>query len=366
MKKIVVLSKEGELKSSFNELENHYLCEVITFNFDQSSVFENLLRDDQALLLISISDWSSFDEFYTKYKMDINGTIVLVGNTESFREEKISTLCTLDRFIKGTINIDQPSYLQRPWFNLLVNPQIESIDTTDLDEVGQSIEKVMSAAINELQRVKEIHEKLVPIREESFKGMSATSKFAAGESAGGEFFDIISSDTEMLLLLARSRSYLVSSIVMNQFDELRSNSTFSDEKIDQFIKSLNLEVENSKVKEDKRKLDILFVRVDLKKMISRVWKSGNCELLIDGKNMEESEFSIERGQKLFVLSSGLLENAPGKVSLLSTVKENVSKSRREILDEVFYNLKKEKSSMFLSHDATMIIFEVNKNAIIQI
>lgn len=366
MKKIVVLSKKDELKSTFNDLENHYLCEVISFNFDQYEVFEGLVKDDQALLLLSIKDWDAFSTFYSKMKMEINGTVVLVGDSSNSKNAPLADLCTVDRFIKGVLNIDEASFLQRPWFNLLINPQIDSIDNDDLEQVGQSIEKVMSAAINELQRVKEIHEKLVPIREETFKGLTATSKFGAGESSGGEFFDIISTDNEVLLLLARSRSYLVSSIIMRQFDELRGSSAFTDNKIDNFIDSLNLEVENSKVKEEKRKLDVLFLRIDIKKMKARAWKSGNTELLRGSKSISEQEFTIERGEKLLILSSGMLDNDPGKKVIIQTAKDNESKSRREILDEVFYTLKREKTSMFFSHDATMIVFEVSKNAIIQI
>ncbi|PIK13921.1 hypothetical protein [Halobacteriovorax sp. JY17] len=365
MKKVVVLSKDAELKTEFRSLESNYLCEVITFNFDQATVFENLLKDDQVILLLSIKDWKAFKLFYDENKMDINGNVILVGDKSNSSSKELEQICSVDRFIKGVLSIDDPDYLHRPWFNLLINPQIDSVDSEDLDEVGQSLERVMTAAINELQRVKEIHEKLVPIREESFKGLMATSKFGAGESSGGEFFDVISTDNEVLLLLARSRSYLISSIIMKQFDELRGSSTFTDSKIDNFIKGLNLEVENSKVKEEKRKLDVLFLRIDLRKMKTRVWKSGNSLLLLNSKEVKESEVSIERGEKLIILSSGLLDNPPGKEVILKTANLNVQKSGRELLDEVFYTLKKEKTSMFFSHDATMIIFEVSKNAIIQ-
>lgn len=366
MKKVVVLSNDAELKTEFTSLESNYLCEVITFNFSQAGVFENLLKDDQAVLLLSIRDWDAFLSFYNNHKMGINGSVILVGDKSNSTSKELEELCSVDRFIKGVLSTDDPEFLHRPWFNLLVNPQIESIDNEDLDEVGESLERVMSAAINELQRVKEIHEKLVPIREETFKGLKITSKFGAGESSGGEFFDVISNDNEVLLLLARSRSYLVSSIIMKQFDELRDSDNFTDGKIDNFIKGLNLEIENSKVKEEKRKLDVLFLRVDLKKMKARVWKSGNSQLILNSKSISEDELSLERGEKLMVLSSGLLDNPPGRVIVEKHANQNVHKTGRELLDEVFYTLKKEKTSMFFSHDATMIVFEVNKNAIIQI
>ncbi|OUR96124.1 hypothetical protein A9Q84_07105 [Halobacteriovorax marinus] len=366
MKKVVVLSESGELKKTFLSLENHYICEVITFNYEQSHVFETLLSDDESLVLLSIANWENFKNFFDVHRMKINGTVVLVGDNESLNSSALKKLCEVDRFLKGVINTSLDFDMNRPWFNLLINPQVSSIDQEDLEEVGENLERVLGTALNELKRLKEVHEKLVPIREEKFKGLSATSKFGAGESAGGEFFDILSNDREVLLLLARSRSYLVSSMIMSGFDELRSAKHFSDELVNNFLSKVQSDVDSSKVNESKRKLDILFLRVDLKTMKARTWKSGDSILLNDSQLVSESEFTIERGEKLMILSSGLVENQPGKTELVSKSVEKRSKSCRDILDEVFYTLKREKNGMFFSHDATMIIFEVDKNAILQI
>lgn len=366
MKKVVILSHDGELKKTFLNLENHYLCEVITFNYDQSHVFETLLSDDESLLLLSIANWNSFKSFFESSRMKINGTVVLVGDNESLQSTEVKTLCEIDRFLKGVINTSQDMEMNRPWFNLLINPQVSGIDQEDLEGVGDNLERVLSTALNELKRLKEVHEKLVPVREEKFKGLNAISKFGAGESSGGEFFDILSNDNEVLLLLARSRSYLVSSMIMSGFDELRSSSKFTDELIESYLSKVQSDVDTSKVKDDKRELDILFLRVDLKTMKARTWKSGGSVLLNNASVVTEKEFSIERGAKLMILSSGLIENRPGHKELVSKAVEKSSKSSRDILDEVFYTLKKEKSAMFFSHDATMIVFEVDKNAILQI
>jgi len=366
MKKVVILSDSGELKSTFLSLENYYLCEVITFNYDQSHVFETLLSDDESLLLLSISNWNTFKDFFENHRMKINGTVVLVGDNENLQSIEVKKLCEVDRFLKGIINTSLDFEMNRPWFNLLINPQVSGIDQEDLEEVGDNLERVLSSALNELKRLKEVHEKLVPMREEKFKGLNATSKFGAGESSGGEFFDILSNDKEVLFLLARSRSYLVSSMVMSAFDELRLSKNFSDDLINGFLTRVQADVDNSKVKEDKRRLDILFLRVDLKTMKARTWKTGGTVLLNNASIVNESEFSIKRGEKLMILSSGLIENQPGEKKIISKSIEKSSKSSRDILDEVFYTLKKEKNGMFFSNDATMIIFEVDKNAILQI
>jgi hypothetical protein len=367
MKKIVALSLNGEIKKYFSSLENNYICEVIPFNYEESHVFEKLLSDDEALIILSIQSWSIFKSFLDSNRMQINGTIVLAGSESQLKSEELRDLCKIDRLIKGVINTSLDIETNYPWFNLLVNPQFSSaIDDEELEEVGDNIERIVTTALNELERLKQIHENLVPIREEKFKGLAVTSKFGAGESAGGEFFDVLSNDQEALMLVARSRSYLVSSMIMGQFDELRSLSNFDSESINNYIVKLQSEITNSKIKEEKRKLDVLFVRINLKTMKGKVWKSGDSVLVNNGKVIDSDEFSMNRGEKLMVMSSGLLENDPGKSEILSTAIEKMAKSPRDLLNEVFYTLKNDKKGMFFSNDATMLVFEVDKNAILQI
>lgn len=366
MKKIVVVSGEGELKKYFSSLENNYVCEVIPFNYEQSHIFENLLSDDEALIILSVANWDLFKNFLDSKRMGINGTIVIAGTDTELVLDKVKELCKIDRLIKGVVNTDLDIELNYPWFNLLVNPSFSSVDQDELEVVGANIDTIVSSAIVELERLKIIHEKLVPVREEKFKGLSAISKFGAGESAGGEFFDVLSNDKEVLMLVARSRSYLVSSMIMGQFDELRSIQNFNDDKITKYIENVQNEIAAAKLKEEKRQLDLLFVRIDLKTMKGQVWRSGGSLLLNDGKIVSDESFALNRNSKLMVLSSGLLENAPGKEAIISTAVEKKSETSREILNEVFYTLRNEKKGMFFSHDATMLVFEVDKNAILQI
>jgi hypothetical protein len=366
MKKIIVLSQKDELKDYFLSLENNYICEVITCNYDESHVFEKLIYDDESLLLLSIENYQSFKSFLETNRMKINGTIVICGDQKALAKEDISILCEVDRFIKGVINTSLPLPLHLPWFNLLVNPRFPSIDHDELESMGENLEKIVNTTVRELGRLKEIHEKLVPIREEQFKGLKITSKFGAGESAGGEFFDVISNENEVLLLVARSRSYLVSSMIMGQFDDLRSSSQYTESEINRFIDNLQNEIDGSSIKAEKRKLDFLFVRVDLKTMSAQVWKSGDSTLLNDGKLINKESFKMDRGSKVAILSSGLLENSPGKEAIISIANEKRGETSRDLLNEVFYTLRNDKKGMFFSNDATMLVFEVDKNAILQI
>src|SRR5690606_26480195 len=92
-----------------------------------------------------------------------------------------------------------------------------------MEEVRQltiKLNSLVSQNLGELHRLKRLHERLVPLRGEKLKGVSIHSKFAAGESAGGEFFDTVARERELLILMASSRSYIASSAILGHFEDL--------------------------------------------------------------------------------------------------------------------------------------------------
>src|SRR5690606_21248150 len=99
----------------------------------------------------------------------------------------------------------------------------------------------------ELHRLKRLHERLVPLRGEKLKGLSIHSKFAAGESAGGEFFDTVAREREVLILLASSRSYIASSAILGHFEDLRAKNSFDLESLEKFVTSLSYELKKLQV-----------------------------------------------------------------------------------------------------------------------
>ena len=73
---------------------------------------------------------------------------------------------------------------------------------------------------------------------------------------------------------------------------------------------------------------------------------------------------IKRSEKVCLLSPGLQKNNDfiGRKKLVDIM----NLDNRDILDEVFFKLKRNTENDFLQYDSSMILLEVDENAIISI
>ena len=78
------------------------------------------------------------------------------------------------------------------------------------------------------------------------------------------------------------------------------------------------------------------------------------------------DFPVERGEKYVILSSGFARNnfVNGDSKKLKGFFDlHLNRTNSELLDEVFFELKKDYDDEFLNFDSTAIIFEVDKNVL---
>lgn len=290
---------------------------------------------------------------------------------------------SLFKFLKGVIDMDQPYGFNAPMLNSIYQQEEEKLAT--LPSLTQDVDEVLEQSLADLQRIKKIHERLVPVRQESAKGLTITSKFGAGESAGGEFLDIVQGDKECLVLLSSSKSYVVSSIVLTHFEFFRDKKHFSLDDLQKFLKELSNDLaDRDFFDSDERLLDSFIARVDLKKMAIEGYCFGNFEVMrTSGNNVQGNDlpfdemffekayfnFRLERSEKLLIVSPGLKRNLDESIppKKLNTVLSNFKNlSARQVANELFFQLKKDVKGDFLTHDATAIHIEVDQNVIVQL
>ena len=188
-------------------------------------------------------------------------------------------------------------------------------------EVSQQMNRIVGRSLAELQRLKRLHERIVPMRKENYKGLNIVSKFGAGESSGGEFFDIVKGDKEFLVLVTSSSSYVVSSMVLTHFEYFREIKTsFSNQEMEKFLTNLSIEIRERGFDEyDERVVEIFLMRIDLNSFQIEGHQFGEFELKsiketvvipnelpLDDMFFEKSHFTsrLDRGEKLLILSPG--------------------------------------------------------------
>jgi len=259
-------------------------------------------------------------------------------------------------------------------------------DAEKLAALSAQMDGVMTDAFQELQRAKRLHSKLVPIRKQETKGFTISSKYGAGLANGGEFFDSILDDNCLIFFCTASNSYVQNSVILTGFEDFKARGKYSKDQLELFLTNLSSECAklNTTTSDDRLPLEVLLMKIDLSSMSANIWQFGKFSWLSsDGEVSEGNQFPLApaffdksfrnykfcRGEKILILSPGFAYNSKGflkKQPILRFAKEQLASEGREVLDELFFQLKKDKDQEFLDFDASAFHFEVNKNAIFQI
>ena len=259
----------------------------------------------------------------------------------------------------------------------------EAIVKSQMMSLNSELAEVMGGVESQLLRVKKAYEKTAPRRLEEFKGLTVYSKYAAGEDMGGEFFDTYSSNNKIFILMSACSSYLASSSILEYFSEIKKIGVISDEvEIDflQKIKNEIVEINKNKKKPVEIKIMTCLVDFNLMKLTGHVF--GDFQIItsdlkenliknsqLDGEfDSAKIELELERGERLLFNSPGFVANwslSNPKFLIEELVRDQKIKGL-DILDEVYFQLRKESKSNFLVHDASSIILEIQKNVMVQV
>lgn len=298
--------------------------------------------------------------------------------TEGLSDEHIGTIEQRHNFVSFL------SHRESPFFR---NSLKTFFELSSIHMVEEKIDNALEIASKELQRVKKFHEKLVPMRQDSFKGIEIVSKFSAGESSGGEFFDFFESERKIVILMTQCNSYLLSSSVLLQMEMLKSKGQYSMGELENLATALMQEL--SLLQESSRKklsLSLCFAVIDRASLDVEGHVFGEFDSIGDkGDSLfysnkyplsqsffEKSYFKskMQRGGKYFFVSPGVHMNTGDRIEgesimvfLRETLKEN---GANNVINELFYQMKKNTTSTFLEYDATVISLEVKDNVIVQV
>lgn len=312
-------------------------------------------------------------------KLNKTFAVVLYGDSKV----DSSKLLNVVSFLKSSSNVDYFSNLITKLESLTKEQQVFKSQmltiNTDLAEVMGNVEV-------ELLKIKKIYEAKAPKRFQNFKGVQVFSKYAVGENIGGEFFDIHKFQNQLLIIMSSTNSYLVSSSILNLFSNTKEakkiESTMASDLFDD-ICSDAIKINESKSKKISLELCVVCLNLNTLEISGKIFgdfslKTSELDDLYSfkhkGKTFDEVQKSqydfsakLMRGSRLMVSSPGFNKNWKKlnpqflKEQLLS----NDTIKTLDILDEAFFQLKKNLKGEFLNYDASAIILEVDKNAILK-
>lgn len=382
MIKILLCSNDSSAKKYFKNMEDR--LPLLNFSW---TFFEECKRQPVAtgkeIFLVEIKNSNDLNQI-KNWEKSFKDLFLFFSwkNLEKAVREKLTRLYIDMPIVSGILDIDQPLEFHLPVlansFRSLLSERI------DLNNVSQQMNRIVGRSLAELQRLKKLHEKVVPMRQESFKGLNILSKFGAGESSGGEFFDIVKGDKQFLVLLTSSSSYVVSSMLLTHFEYFRDMNEFSNEDMEKFLSELAADIRERGLNDsDDRILEIFLMRIDLGSLQIEGHQFGEFELKslkgshtksnelpLDEMFFEKSYFKsrLDRGEKIIILSPGVHRNFDMRKEELpkNFYGAILEMAPEQMINEIFFQMKKEVEGDFLDHDATVLYLEVNSNVIVQV
>ncbi len=251
----------------------------------------------------------------------------------------------------------------------------------NLITLNQNFEKAQKKMTEELKRVKRIYLSHTYRRFENIKGVSFFSKFVAGRSNGGEFFDAQKIGNKVIFFMSHTNSYLYSSIILELFDSIKNLREVNEEILKHKVLSLydSLGVETLGDEENQ----ILIGMMNLSTLEVKSYSLGSFQVYLDDRpknwlpemrNVTRDqilhsyiEFKIHRNQRMLITSPGFQtswQDFGEKKNISDFLDVNIE--CQDILDEYFFVLRKNKNDDFLNVDSSAVYLEVDENVMLEI
>ena len=253
-------------------------------------------------------------------------------------------------------------------------------------ELNNKLDEKISDLEDNLQKIKKIHKYVVPKRKQIVKGITLHNRYAVGEGSGGEFLDFIQTNQKLLIFLSSSPSYVISSMTLSYFGYLIQKKELSTESITTFLKGFTKDIREfslDKLDMTENRIKICLLLIDLSSFDCTGYNFGESIIISEEQQIlggnsfpltaellpkASFNFKLNRGQKIVLVSPGLRSNCNDyiqQVPLVDYIKNLISKKSSDILDEIFFELKKDLKANFLNKDSTACYIEVDSNAIIK-
>ncbi len=267
-------------------------------------------------------------------------------------------------FLDLTQEINYNIPLIKNYISMNFNANVLSVE-----KLAGDLDKVFDFTRSELTRIKDLHDRLVKVRVDLLKGVSVTSKFMAGERSGGEFFDLVQTDQQILFLMAGSNSYMLSSMILAEMEILKMSTptTTLKSQCEHFEKMIK-----HHANENNAELHYCLMSIDLKNWTAEFTFQGQGFIHFNQDFMDFSKpvkIKLKPGEKIHLLSQGALINLAelnAKLSPKKFFEQNADKNTKDLINEFFFEVSRNKPGNFLNTDAIMAVIELEAKTLYQL
>ncbi len=257
------------------------------------------------------------------------------------------------------------------------NLRDQEVLKSQLMTLSQEVGQVMKGLGREVKRVKKFYQLKMPKRFQDIKGVKIASKYGSGDSMGGEFLDSFFNGNLGVIFMSSTSSFLASSSFIELFSRFKADSKVSMDEICVFLDEVKSEYK--KLNNNKVRADIFIAKVDVTDFTVQGYAFGNFSVIShDGtkklsianniSDLNETAFfnlKLSAGARFIISSPGFShnwQNTSPEVLIEKLIDDKKLKSL-DVLDEVFFNLRKCYVDKEMPSDATCFLLEVNENVI---
>jgi hypothetical protein len=314
--------------------------------------------------VIAIIDSENLHDFKMKLMSRDRKIIVALNSRKDFKI--VSELKSDFNKIFGFIDLSQEAEYNFPVLKnyLELNFTKENIN---LEKLAENLNEVYELTSTELGQIKSLHDRLVKVRVDPLKGANLSSKFMAGEKSGGEFFEIIQNDQEIVFLQVGSDSYLVSSIILSEIQHLKENSSADLQvRLLQFQKIIK-----HHANENQAELTYCMMVLNLKTLQVRISQNGTGHIFYQGQFIsfdQPIKINFKPRDRLYIISHGANKNwnLLSKTSMKEFFETNQDMNTKDLINEFFFEVSRNKTGTFLVYDALVAAIEIEENVLYQL
>lgn len=238
-----------------------------------------------------------------------------------------------------------------------------------IEKLANDLDRVYEFTKSQLTKIKDLHDRFVKVRTDTLKGITLSSKFMAGEKSGGEFFEVIQSENELLFIQAGSDSYLLSSMILSEIEVLKEKSSSADlmDAAEKFQKIIT-----HHANENKAELTYCLMNLNLKNLQATFSLRGQGHLFFQNELIsfdKPMKLKLKPKDRLMVISQGAMENLKLLNPKLVPKKffiDNSEKETKDLITEFFFEISRNKTGNFLIYDALLAVVEIEENVLYQL
>ncbi len=263
--------------------------------------------------------------------------------------------------------------------NLLnIKNALDSLKTLELQKkLLYKMNNVMEGLVDRVENIKELHKTMVPFRSAKIRGVGISSRFCAGTSNGGEFFDFFKAGPDIWVISLHASSYMIVGNFLTLIENWKLETNLSLDKITSDLEEHKSEFEefgDSSIFIAKNSLSDLkmeVLNIGQHEIIAKdgVIISRNDQSFPANYELNYQEAKLTKGEGMLMLSPGYFKNNKEEIDgseYRSFISKNWASPVEFISELTFQSKKRYNDDEFLPNDQTILIIEVDKNAISKI